>query len=194
MAVTELTEPTAEQQQLANYNQNIGGALNRRIQYSVPADVAWCVVGCVFADVVTPADVTTTLVPAIEALTEVTSVNGDQFFGQVPSSITASGHEAVLHVSSAMSSTIGSGGDTFPQMIKNSETQKPPLDKKFGVFVLRVPAAMDATKITALETAMVGITGINAAEHLIDGVTSSRQSGDATLQIWSHLRINPEEV
>ena len=190
MSVIELSEPTVAQQQLAHHNQNIGGLLNGSAEFNVPANIAWCVVGTVVADAATPADVPT-LKTAIEALAEVTSVNGNQLWGQIPSTILAVNHEAVLHVTSQMSANIGSGGDVFRERIKAHETVKPPLNKKWCVWILRVPAALDATKIAALETALEGITGISTAEHLIDGLTSARQSGNAALTVSAHLRIDP---
>jgi len=193
MSVIQLAEPSADVLQLNIYNANIGGGLNKRATYSVPPSIHWCVVGTVFNDAVTESDIPT-LLAAIEALVEVTSVNGDQFWGQMPSAVEASDHELVLHVTSGMSSTIGTGGDTFAQVVQNHETIKPPANKKWGLWVVRVPAALDDTKIAALESAMTGITGIALTEHLIDGSTSSRQVGNATLVVAAHVRIDPVEV
>lgn len=189
MAVIELTEPSAAVQQTQIYNQNIGGTLNRRVTFTVPGGIHWCVIGCVVADVATPSDVPT-LVNAITALDQVTSVNGDQFWGQVPAAIEAGGMQAVLHVTSRMSMSIGTAGDTFFQSIDAHASVTPPAGKKWCVFVLRLPAALDAAGITALEAAVTAINGITLCEHLIDGTVSSRVAEAATLVINAHLRID----
>lgn len=194
MAVIQLTEPTDAQKQLDIYNQNIGGNLNRSTTFSVPAGVHWAIVACQLADAATPASVASTLVPAVEALDEVTSVNGDQLYGQVPATIAAEGYEAVLNVSSLMAVEIGSGGDTFTQQLRNHETIKPPLAKKWVVLTLRVPEALDDTKIAALEAAIDAIAGVNGCEHLIDGTVPTRAAANASLQIATHLRLEPVEV
>jgi len=190
MAIIALSEPTAAQQQKEIFNRNVGGNLNQRAEFSVPAGVHWAVVGCVVADAATPSDVTNTLVPAIEGLAQVTSVNGDQFWGQVPASIEAPDHECVLTVTSRCVAGIGPGGDYFEQATQGVEQLKPPVGKKWFVAVLRVPDAMDDAKIAALESAIQGITGITTCEHLIDGSVSDRATANATLVISAHMRID----
>jgi len=194
MAVIELAEPTAEQQQLNNYNSNVGGNLNLRTTFpSVPAGTAWAVIGCVFApDPVTPAMITGTLVPGLTALSEVTSVHGDQLLGKIPATIEAAGHEPILHVSADVLAAIG-GADSFDVAERSHETQSVPLGKWWAVVIVRVPSALDATKITALEAAVETITGVTTCEHLIDGVVSSRASS-ASLTVAAHMRIDPVEV
>ena len=192
MAIVALSEPSAAQVQLDTYNRNLGGSLNRRAEFTVPADTHWAVIGCVVADVVTQSDVTDTLVPAIEALAQVTSVNGDQFWGQIPASIEAANHECVLYVTSRCVTGIGPAGDYFNETTQGVEQLKPPLDKKWFLAVLRVPAALDDTAIAALEAAVAGITGVSSCEHLIDGTVSDRATASASLVITAHLRIEPE--
>jgi hypothetical protein len=193
MAVLQLVEPTDDILQLAKYNSNIGGQLNRYVNLSVPADVAWAVVGLVLVDAATPESVVNVLIPAIEALAEVTSVNGNQLYGQIPDTIEPAGYEAVLHVSSFMTANIGSG-DVFIERTQAHETVKPPVGKKWCVALLRLPSELDDTKIAALESALEGITGVTTAEHLIDGVTSDRQSGDAQFKLAAHIRIDSVEA
>jgi len=194
MAVLELVEPSAAQLQLAVYNQNLGGALNKSVTFSVPAGIHWAVVGCVLADAATPASVASTLVPAVEALSEVTSVNGDQLFGQIPATVEQEGYECVLYVVATANLGIGPAGDYFTQTDKAVENIKPPLGKKWVVLILRVPTALDNTKISALEAAITGIAGVTTTEHLIDGTVSSRATANATLQIAAHMRLESVEV
>jgi hypothetical protein len=188
MAVIETSEPSAAGQQLADYNQNIGGNIIKRLSFSVPADTHWCIIGTVLADAAVPADVTSTLIPAIEALPEVTSVNGDQIWGQIPSSILTVDHAAILYVSTDMQVNLGTG-DTFSTRTQATESVVPPVNKKWCVIVLRVPSALDDTSIATLETAIEGITGITTCEHLVDGTVSSRASANATLAVAAHVRI-----
>ena len=190
MTVIETSEPTAAVQQTTNYNTNTGGNLNKSVTFSVPVGTSWAIVGTVLGDAVVPGDIAS-LITSIEALTEVTSVNGDQVFGRIPSSILAVDHECIVYVTSTMAVTIGLGGDTFPKTIKNSETVKPPVDKKWCIFALRVPDPLDDAKITSLESAMEGITGITTAEHLIDDTVSSRAAAAAILNVGVHMRIEP---
>ena len=192
MTVYELTRPTAAQEQEAAWNQAIGGAANRQATFSVPADVAWAVVGCVLADAVTVGDMPT-LVSAIEALSEVTSVNGDQFYGQAEGTIETAGREFVLHVTARSSATIG-GGIPFTESVQKHNVVKPPLGKKWSLFVMRLPSQPDASDLTALDSAITGITGVTSAHNLVDGYTSSRQVGNANLTVAAHLRLDPVEV
>jgi len=189
MAVIALIEPSEAVLQKALYNSNIGGSLNKRASFSVPPGTHWVVVGCVLADVTEPEDVPT-LISGISSLADVTSINGDQVWGQIPASVAAEDHEVVLHVSSRMSMAIGDG-DSFNQRIDAHEVIKPPVGKKWCIFVLRVPNAMDAARIAALENAIEGVTGITMAEHLIDGTVSDRASSNAALTIQCHMRIDP---
>lgn len=194
MAVIELSEPSAAATQLNTYNSNVGGQFNLRTTFpGVPSATAWAVIGCVFTpDPVTPAMITGTLIPGLEGLAGVTSVNGDQLLGQVPATIEAVDHEPILHVSSSVVEVIGAG-DSFDQVSRSHETQSVPLGKWWAVVILRLPAALDAAGITALETAVGGIAGVDVCEHLIDGVVSPRAS-DASVTAAAHLRIDPVEV
>lgn len=191
MAVIELVEPTAAQQQLNNYNSNVGGNLNLCAEFpSVPASTVWGVYGFVFApDPVTPAMVTGTLIPGLEALAAVTSVNGDQLLGQSPATIEAADHEMVLHVSSKMLGTIG-GVDSFGVTREANERQVVPLGKWWAVLILRLDAELPSAGIAALETAAELIAGVTKCEHLVDGVISSRSSA-ASLEVKAHMRIDP---
>ena len=194
MAVIPLSEPVAAISQSAVYNQNIGGLLNRSASLSVPGGIHWAVVGCVLADAATPENVESTLVPAVTALTQVTSVHGDQLYGKLADTVEQAEHEFALHVTSSMSVPISSGAGVFTQVARNHRTIKPPVAKKWCVLILRVPAALDATKITALQNAITGINGVTTTVCLMDGTIPVRASGDATLQIAAHVRIESVEA
>jgi hypothetical protein len=194
MAVIKLYEPSAAVLQNNIYNSNVGGQLNLRSEFNgVPAGTAWAVIGCVFApDPVTPAMITGTLNPGLEALAEVTSVNGDQLLGQIPATIEATDHEPNLHVTVNASSTIdGAGG--FTKTNRTHDLQTVPLGKWWCVVIIRVPSELDPTKIATLETAVETISGVTTCVHLVDGIVSSRAS-NANLTVASHVRIEPIEV
>jgi len=195
MSVIQLVEPASDIQQKTNYNSNVGGLLNRREEFVVPAGTSWAVVGCVLVDSAVPGDVDTALIPSLEALAEVTSVNGNQLWGQIPATIEASDHEAVLHISSSMSATIGlDGSKTFTRTVNNHKSIKPPLGKKWVVLAIRTPAPLDAAKITSLQNAIEGIAGVTTAVNLIDDIVSDRATASASLVISAHVRIDPLPV
>jgi len=191
MAVIETSVPSADDQQKAVYNANIGGQMNISKTYSAPASTPWCVVGTVVVDAATAASIESTLVPAIAALAEVTSVNGDQLYGPAPSGALPAAHEVVLYVSSDLSTTIGTGTNAFTRIARSTKNIKPPAGKKWCVFVLRLPATLDATKIATLQTAMEGIAGITTAVVLVHGTIDSMAASNASLTIHAHARIEP---
>ena len=194
MAIVEMIAPETDAQQVAAWNSNVGGLCNiSRTFPAVPPGTAWSLVGLTLAGVVTPTTFGNTVLPAIASLDEVDSVHGDQFYGPFgganeaqPESI-PSGNELVLRVQSVLSNTISG--------IDRTETQRrsmnPPLGTKWALVVLRLPAALDATKLTALETALSNVAGVGTGYHRLDGFTSVRQSGNATLKVSAHLRIEP---
>lgn len=191
MGIVQLSEPTVAQLQKEVYNRNLGGSLNRSTSFSVPAGVNWAVVGCVLADAATPSGVLDTVVPGIEALAEVTSVHGDQLYGELPASLDVADHDFVLFVTSNCNYDIGVGGDTFKKVSRVTETVNLPVGKKWCVVILRVPDPLDATKVSALESAIQGVTGVTLCEHLIDDSISDRAVSDADLRIVTHVRIEP---
>lgn len=192
MAVIELAEPDVGQTQKDTYNSNIGGGLNRLVTVTVPGGIHWAVVGIVLADAATVPDIEATLIPAIEALAEVTSVNGDQVYGVVPATIEATNHEAVVNVTASMTGAINDGnGGTYIETTRKHNTIKPPLGKKWVVLCCRVPAALDNAGVAALRTAIDGITGTTTVKVLLDGSTPARATGDVQVNIAAHLRIEP---
>lgn len=194
MAVIETSEPTSDVAQKNMYNNGEGGIIVRQ-SFSIPDNTAWAVVGTVLAGAATPADVEATLQPAIEALSEVTSVNGNKIWGQVPDPIEVADHSANLYVESYYTATIlGATGKTFGVAAKNTRMVTVAAGAKWVVWCLRVPAALVRTSIDALEAAMEGITGISNAVHLIDSESNVEQQGNGTLRVTTHLRIEPTEV
>lgn len=190
MAVIQLAEPDAGASQKDVYNSNVGGSLNRMVSVDVPGGIHWAVVGIVLADVATPADVEATLVPAVVALAEVTSVNGDQLYGVVPATIQAASHEAVLNVTASMSGLVNDGnGGTYTEVTRKHNTVKPPVGKKWVVLCCRVPASLDNAGVLALKNAIDGIAGTTTVKVLLDGSTPARATGDVRVDIAAHLRI-----
>ena len=195
MTVLQIEETSSAQIQLRTYNE--ASAMIKRPTYSPPAGTAWAVVGCVLADAATPADVDSTLVPAIEALSEVTSVADPRIWGQTPATLEINPeapadptHEIKIHCNANLSCQIGTAGDKYSYSERRSETQKPPLGKKFIILNIVVPAKLDATSKSALEAAITGITGIMVCEHLIDGQVPDDAS-TVQLTIETRMRIDP---
>ena len=194
MALETMVEPSDAQQQLDLYNRS-STTLIKRSTYNPPADTAWAVVGCTLAGAVVPDDVPT-IVSNIEALAQVTSVADPQFWGQAPATLLINSgeatHELKLMVETAMSCAIGYGSDLRSFSQKQVEVMKPPLDTKFLVMNIRVPAELDESAISALETAIGGVTGVGVCEHLVDGVVPSNAS-QVSLQIVTRMRIDAIE-
>lgn len=189
MAVLQTSEPDSDVLQKETYNRGLGSLIVRQT-FSVPADTSWAVVGTVLVGAATPGDVETTLEPAIESLSEVTSSNGDKIWGQVPATIEAADHEPQLNVASVLSyEEKGATGKTFQRQEKSNRTVTLSASMKWVVWVLRVPDPLTRTLIDALESAMEGITGITNAVHLIDGTVSDGASGAASLVITAQVRI-----
>lgn len=197
MALEILTEPAASQQQLDLYNRS-SSSLIKRSTYSPTPGLNWAIIGCVLADAATQDDVPT-LVSNIQSLGEVDTVASPQFWGQVPSELLinpsgeAATHECKLHVSSALSCSVGYGGDTRGLSQKQNETLKPPLNKKWLVLNIVVPSGLNENRISNLESAVQGVTGITTCEHLVDGTVPDNASS-VSLQISTRMRIDPVEV
>jgi hypothetical protein len=70
-----------------------------------------------------------------------------------------------------------------------------PADEKWCVFILRVPAALNSTNISTLETALNGVTGIagGGSKHLVHDSTPTDQV-NGTVEVVSHVRIEPTEA
>ena len=188
MVVIQLVEPAAAEQQKTLYNS--GGPLNRTVSFSIPGDIHWAVVGIVLPEQATPAAVESTLIPAIVALSEVSSVNGDQLWGALPPEVQLAEHEAVLNVTARMASTINDGnGGTYNEQVQKHNTVKPPVGQQWVVLCCRVPSALDNAGVAALRAAIDGIAGTTTVKVLLDGSTPSRAVGDVQLQIAAHLRI-----
>ena len=185
MAVNEFTEPTADQDQLATWNRDIGGNIRQRSSFSaVPAGTDWAVIGCVLANTATAGDVESTLVPALEGLAEIISVNGDQVFGQVPAAVPA-GYEVVVHVEGSMSGPmIG-----FNASHRMTNQVKPPVNEKIVVFICQTAAAVSSGNEATLEASVAGITGVTSAHHLISGTVPADMSV-SEIQVTVHPRID----
>jgi len=189
MTVIETSVPTNDEQQLANHNSNIGGGFKITNEFEIAADKHYAIVALLLEAGATAANIESTLLPAITALPEVVAVRGDQAFGQTDATV-PSNTETVIHVRVNVISQIGPSGDTFESSERKFESITPPADTKFLVMTVQTPTAMDAAAITALEVALVGITGITSAEHLICGSIVSLTFGTATVKTESHIRVD----
>ncbi len=196
MPIKELTPMSAAQQQLDSYNRAGGaGATNT---FSLPAGTAWAVVGTIVADVVVIGDVPT-LEAAIDGLSEVDVVE-PLHWGQAPDEILANEglpeptHETVLAVAGIRSQVVnfgGGDGQNDTRKLSPATPIKPPLDKKYVVWALAVPASLDQTAIAALKVAIAGAhAGLSAAYVLLKGTTDEEIVGNATLSIEARTRID----
>jgi len=173
----------------------------KKVTFSPSAGIAFAIVGCILDDTATTDDLDT-LITDIEALSQVTSVvqgtveapNDAILWGQAPATIEAVSHQCKVHVSLSMSCQVGYGTDTFSKNSKISEDVVVPVNKKWCVFPLVIPAELTSeAMITALETAMATVDGIAQAEHLVDGIVPSNAVG--TQIIYScRMRIDPIPV
>lgn len=188
MTVIETSDPSDGLVQQAIANSNIGGGRNLSAQFSVPADTAWAVVGTVLSASVTAALIESNIKPALTALAQITSVNGDQLKGKTETSLLLPNTQSKLYVTSDVRQTIGAGG--FENRSQSSKSITIPDDTKWAVFIMRLPAELTtAAMVTALQNAMKTVTGINNAVHLIDGYVPARATAAAILRIHAHGRI-----
>lgn len=202
MTVDQIAETDAGQQQLRTYNS--ASSMIKRNTWNAPAGTHWAIVGCVLADAAVPGDVDATLVPAIEALAEVTSVLDPRVWGQAPAQLLADStpsapteYELRVLVEAALSGTIGFGGDVRNISERQTEQIKPPVNKKWMVVLLTLPSAISqASDISDLETAIEGITGITNCEHLIDGSVPTAGEGwqGGNFSATVRMRIDAVEV
>jgi hypothetical protein len=195
MTLEIIQETDAAQQQLDLYNK--ASQMVKQKTYNVNAGLTWVVVGLVLADTATPAD-EQTLVDAITALPEVTLVADPRFWGQTPASLLINPdapadptHEALLCTEARVAGQIGYGGDVRSFSETQFESLAPPLNKKWLVCNLVLPAPLSTEQmITDLETALEGVTGITTAEHLIGGTIPANASG-TQIVITTRMRIDP---
>jgi len=174
-----------------NLEMNTSGSGYRKIAtFSPPADTAWCVVGCVLAAAVEKTD-EATLIANIESLSQVTSVHDPRVWLDAPASIEDAAKELRLHVNANESGNQGFGGDVWGYSRKFSENilLTSYLGKAMFVLALRVPADLDAAAITALETAITGVTGILSTEHLVGGLVPANSSS-VSLSVEIRFRID----
>ena len=198
MALDIITETSAAQQQLDAYNRASG--MVRRSTYHPSAGTAWVVVGLVLADAAVPGD-EATLVSAIEALAEVTTVSNPRVWGQLPAELLSNPgggepdtHEAVLIVVASLGATVGYGGDTNSLAMRQHESITPPAGKKWMVINAVLPAELQSAQdIDDLEMVLEGVTGVTTAEHLVGGIVPANAS-DVSLVIETRMRIDPVEV
>ena len=190
MAVIQFFSPSAEQLQIVQFNSNIGAGLRLQNSFAAPGGIHFAIVGLVLVDAANPANVESTLLPAITALAEVTAVHGDTLFGQIDPTVPPS-NEFVVIVSTTINGEEGSGGSNAGYTIRKTSSVNPPLDKKFVIVNLRVPSALNGTSFGALETALAGLTGVTTARILTIGTVPTLTIGNSTIEVQSAIRIEP---
>ena len=188
----QLQEPSSAELQKQVYDRNVGGRLNKREAFSLPAATAWAIVGTVVAEAATPGDVPA-LKAAIEALGEVDTAK-PLCWGQQPV-VEAEDHDAVLAVSARLVETIDvGGGESCSKASQFGRVQILPDGRKWVVWGLLVPAPLDLVGITVLEAAVRGIVGIGTTELLFQGVTDPEAIGESRLEVSCHIRIEPQAM
>ena len=187
-----LQEPSSADLQKQVYNRNVGGGLNKRDEFSLPAGTAWAIVGTVVADPVTPDNVPA-LKAAIEALAEVNTAKA-LCWGQQPT-VEAEDHDAVLAVSARLVQTIDvGGGKSFSKAGQYGRVQILPDAKKWIVWGLVVRDPLDVAGIATLEAAVRAVTGISATEVLCKGATDPEAVSSSRLEVGCHIRIESQEM
>jgi hypothetical protein len=198
MTIAKATLKTSAQQQVELWNS--AGPHVIQQTYAPPAGTNWAIVGLVMADAFDPDTDETTIVNAVEALSEVTTVGNPRIYGQTDADIEINPeapedptHEWVLLVNSTMSMQAGTAGDKRTRVERELERVKPPSGKQWLVLNLVVPSPLDAAGIAVLESAIQGVTGITTCEHLIDG-TVRADATQVSLQIEARIRLDEIEV
>lgn len=198
MTLAIITEPSAAQQQTDLFNRASRMVVTKT--YTPPAGTAWTVVGMVLADAVTT-DNELALVAAMTTLAEITNVANPRFWVPTPSEILINPgggepdtHQLVLSTEARWAGNRGYGGDVVLFDGHQYEELSPPLGKNLFVCNCRLPAKITSAQMIAdLEGALVGITGINVAEHLIGDVVPVNALG-VSLKITTRMRIDPISV
>lgn len=198
MTLERITETPLDQQQVALYGR--ASPMVKHSTYPLSAGAAWAVIGNVLADAAVPGD-EGTLVDAMEALAEITTVANPRIWGQMPAEllINAGGdpdtHEALLLVESHLTAQVGYGDDVQDYSLRLFEQVKLPLGKQWMLTNCRLPAELaSAQNIADLEAAIVGShAGFTLAEHLIGGLVPPNAS-DVSLRITTRMKIVPIEA
>ena len=195
MAVVQLSEPTDDVVQKNNYNSNVGGNLNKRVQSSVSSEQAYAVVAGILGASVTPEQIENQIVPDIAALATVTDVIGDQLAGIGPTAIIPADHECRLYITTMSGGDVSGGaGESFGRTVKGTANFKVIVDRKWAIFSLLVPDVLNTAEIDTLEAEIATVTGVTLARHITDGVVPERQSEPSPLYVNAHMRIEPIEV
>lgn len=191
-----MEEPSSDVLQRLVYNKDVGGKLNQSETYSGPAGTAWAIFGTVVDDTTVVGNIPT-LKAAIEALSNVQTADA-MFWGRQPAldAGNVDDWETVLHTSGVLTQTVALGGaKNFQQVSRFYRPRKIPAGKKWIVWAFKVPSVLDQAAIASLVSALEGVTGIDQAEPLFDGVIDSDATAGGTLTIACHIRIDrkPEE-
>ena len=183
---------TAATEQINDYNSH--GPLVRQAIYSPPAGTEWAMIGLVLADAAVTDD-ESTLVSDIEALAGISSVANPRFWGQMPASILVGvTHEGKLVSEAVLTCKTGFPSNQFDIQKRLFGIVKPPVNKKWMVVNCVLPGAFaDQAAVTAIETALEGITGITTAKLLLtDNVPSL--ATNISLTVTTRMRIDEVEI
>ena len=211
MTIKKATANDSGQMQLKRWNDT--GPHIVRHTYTPAAGTAYGVLGLVLADGVDIDTDEAALVAAMTALATVTAVANPRLYGESEASIEVNpgGEDPDTHgwwLGSSVDSSyrVGVPGRTRGHTEKESQRQLVPDGKKWLVCNMVLPAYIDedASAVTALESALVGVTGITTARYLIGGqIRADAQIADpenegewldkANVKVESRLRIDPLE-
>jgi len=191
MTLQIVTEPTAAQNQLSNYN---GSSMVARSSYTPSQGANWGVIGLVLGDTVTTGD-EDAIVAALEGLAGITSVADPRLWGQLPAELlSGETYEAKLHTTVTLGCTAGTANNQWALQERKHATVKPPLGKKWMVCTCVLPSALtDQASVTALQGAIQAIAGITTAKVMAFGSVPNPATG-IVVQVESRMRIDPVPV
>ena len=195
MAIQERVPMTAAEQQRKEFNE--ASAQVKRASYAPPADTAWCIIGCVLAEVVTPTQADEVLPPLMGDLAVVTSCMVDRFFMATPATIETADTQFDLHCSHVLTGTevfVGEGSQSYMQK-GHKVFSAIPVSTTVAVYVLRLPAVLDGPGRATLETAIEALAGVLNCEVLLSGAVPANVTGAAlALEVRYRNDAVPVEV
>lgn len=160
MAVDVIAEPTAAQQSAELYN---GPSLVRHKTFSPNPGETWGLIGLIVSDAATTADVPA-LITALEALTQISAIQGDQIWGQtldIDPSL-----QWNLYTEAELQSALAYGGDSEVR-IKHKKITLPDSKKWIVLAATFSGAPTSAGQVTTFQTAVEGITGVTTCRYLM---------------------------
>jgi len=187
MTIKQITEPSAAQDQLSDYN---GSSMVASSSYTPDQGTDWAVIGLLLVDAATPDD-EDAIVAALKGLDSITAVANPRLWGQLPAELLAGEtYEAKLHVTVTTGCTAGTANNQWWLQERKHSTAKPPLGKKWIVCNCVLPAALtDQASVDALESACEAIAGITTAKIMVFGSVPSPATG-IVVTVEGRMRID----